>query len=417
MTNPVAASPISKYYRRERVPGMIAGLALPNPTVLAAYDTFTDTDTTNLTAHTLDSGGTWSSVTGNITVVSNKAVAQSATSEVNKNVGYHDFILTCNITCGGATSAFAPGITFRGIDGTHYLYAYFSGDGNGILYKKSNTTLTTLGTFIWAADTSEHAIKITAIGDIVTIQVDSGMIWTFVVKEMSGGTFIGLRGFVSAGNKDKWDDFRVTGYTNTTRLDTFPSPLPFNTLTDNFTQADTTRLNTFGWTEDTGQWQVTSNKAGQSLTSSPTNAYVVSRDIGFSDVGLEVAITTPASGGFICGLVFRMQDKNNYIDCELNTNNGVTGTGKGFAIWYTNNSGTYVELASTHIIPAVATTYTMRVRAVGELITAELVESGLSLQCKSRIFLNATRVGLFEARNASPLTNASAYDNFKAYNG
>lgn len=386
----------------------------PYPASVLLQDAFTGTDTTNLTAHTMDVGGGWTAQNGSITIVSNKATCQSATNTYTASAGSSDVKVTCKFTCGAANANQAPTIVIRGVDGTHYDYVYFSGDGNGLVRRLNNTTHLTMGTFQWTADTSEHTVVIYCIRDVITVQLDGGDTWKFIISTHNSGTLFGIRGFVASGSKDKFDDFLVESLL-TSRTLAFPTPLVTNTFTDNFTQTDGTTLASLGWTAHNGTWEVNSNKARQTGTAAPTNGYLCTRDAGTPDHGVEVAITTAASGGFIAGLAVRFQDLNNYIEAELNTTNGATGTGKGFALWYTINGGAYIELASTHIIPAVNTTYTMRVKAIGDVITAELVESGLFLQCRTRFMQKATKVGLFEFRNSSPYSQNNAYDNFKIY--
>jgi hypothetical protein len=397
---------------RARVPDFVAGLVPPVPQEIT-LDTFTGTDGTNLTAHTMDSGDAWTAWAGSITIQSNRAVAQSGSNDYVTDIGTAQAKVVCKFQCAAANANQAASIILRGTDSTHYLIAYFSGDGNGVLYWRHSGSFDSLGTFVWAADASEHTATILCKGTTITVQIDSQTTMTFAnITRQAGGTFFGLRGFVTGADKDSWDDFTI--YTDRV-VDAFPAPFPFNALTDNFTQADGTGLDTFGWTEDTGVWEVNTNKARQTGAASPANGYIVERDVGYSDVGLEVAVTTPAAAGFICGLAFRLQDKNNYLEFELNTNLGVSATGGGVGIWYTNNSGAYVLLAESYFVPANSTTYTLRVRAKGTLIIAEIVSPALRLECETT-FLTGTKVGLFEARNASPLTNDNTYDDFKVYN-
>jgi hypothetical protein len=358
----------------------------------------------------MDAGSGWSAVTGSITVQGNQAQCQSGTNDYQTVGAYHNIKLVCDIKCGEATANCAPSIIFRGTASNRYLFAYFSGDGNGVLYYRNGGSFNQIGTFLWAADTSWHTVTITAIGTTITIQIDSGMVWTFAnITVQAGGLNCGIRGFINGGNKDMFDGFHVYGDPTE---DDFPGTLfPNNVLTDNFTYADTTRLNTFGWTEDVGTWQVDTNKAKQTLTSSPTNGYVVEQDFGIYDLAVEVKITTPASGGSICGILFRSQDKDNYIEVELNTSNAPT---KGFALWYTNNSGVFTEIASADFTPATSTTYTFRIWAKGNVIKAHLVEANLIILGYCDMFLKATRAGLFEARDGTRI-NPNLYDDYKVY--
>lgn len=395
---------------RQRVPGYIDGMLSPSAVDQIRSDTFTDTDTTDLTAHTMDSGSGWTAWAGTITIVGNAAVCQSATDIYVTDCGQPNLTITCDIKAGRADANCAPSIIFRGINAQNYLEAYFSGDGTFTIYQKVNNVLSAWNAGgSWPADTNFHTVKMVCDGTHISIYVGTTLIFDRRISTFSSGTMFGIGGFVFSGSKDSFDNFSASA---DRRITSFPYPFPNTTFTDTFTAADNTRLSTLGWTEDVGTWLVTSNKARQTLTTSPANGYVVSRDCGQTDVGLECKFTTPSSGGMIAGLVFRMVDKNHYIECEYNTNT----TQGGFGIWYTANDGAYVEVArQNHYVfaPANSTTYTMRARVVGPIIYAELVEPGLSLKGYCSEFPLGTKVGLFEARSASYGENL--YDDFKIY--
>ena len=382
---------------------------IPVPQISKANDTFSDTNGTNLNAHTMDLGPGWTTIAGSITIQSNQAVCQNGTNDYQFDCGFNDVKIVADFKCGEATANCAPTIVLRGTSNTRRLLIYLSGDGNGSIYNQNAGSFTPLATFTWTADTNLHTATVVAVGTTITLQIDSGMVWTFAnIRQQAGGTLCGIRGFVNGGNKDAFDNFQV--YADETES-AFPDPFVTNILTDAFTHSDTTRLNTFGWTEEAGQWQVDTNQAKQTLTSAPTNGYVVDRDEALSDLAIEVTITTPSSGGSICGIVLRGQDKNNYIEVELNTTNAPA---KGFALWYTNNSGTFTEIASTEFTPATNTTYTLRIQAKGNYIIAYLVEANLRISGFCDMFLTATNVGLFEARDGSRI-NPNFYDSYKVY--
>ena len=288
---------------------------------------------------------------------------------------------------------------------------YMSGDGNGQLIYRNGGSFTTLASFLWNADTNWHTLTITAVGTIITIQIDSLDPMVFAnITTQAGGTYCGIRGFTLAGNKDAFDNFNVySDYDETA----FPSSVfPTTLYTGTFTQSNGTRWNTFGWTEETGVWVVESNKGLQTGTSSPTNGYVADRHItGTYNAAIECKITTPSAGGSICGVAFRLADKNNYVEVELNTANAPT---KGFALWYTNNSGSFTEIASVDFTPATNTTYTFRVKFYDRFIIAQLVEADLVIAGYCDMFKESSTIGIFEARDGVRI-NPNLYDDFFVY--
>lgn len=385
---------------------------LLDPTNLILEDTFTGADGTNLTAHTPDiATGTWSATAGTITIQSNTAVCQAGTNDYQIDTTWNQVKVVCDIKCGEATANCAPTIIFRGTSSTKYLMVYMSGDGNGVLYFRNGSSFTSLGTFLWSADTNWHTVTVTAVGTIITIQIDSltPMVFANIIRQ-AGGTICGIRGFINGGNKDSFDNFRVYCDLNET---VFPSSVfPTTLYTGTFTYANGTRWNTFGWTEETGVWVVESNQGLQTGTSSPANGYVVDRQItGSYNAAIECKITTPSAGGSICGIVFRSVDKNNYVELELNTTNADTS---GFALWYTNNTASFTEIGGVPFTPASNTTYTFRVRFYDDFIVAQLVEAGLVIAGYCNMFKESTKIGVFEARDGTRI-NPNKYDDYFVY--
>lgn len=386
---------------------------LLDPTNLILEDNFTGANGTNLTAHTPDiATGTWSAVAGSITIQSNTAVCQTAgANDYQINTTWNQVKIVCNVKCGATTANHAPAIIFRGTSTTRYLMVYMSGDGNGVLYLRSGGSFTALGTFLWAADTNWHTVTVIAVGTIISVQIDSldPMIFSNIVAQ-SGGTTCGVRGFVNGGNKDSFDSFKVYCDLNEK---VFPSSVfPTTLYTGTFTYSNGTRWNTFGWTEETGVWVVESNQGLQTGTTAPTNGYIVDRQItGSYNAAIECKITTPAVGGSVCGIAFRSVDKNNYVEVELNTTNAATS---GFALWYTNNSGAFVQIAGTAFTPAVNTTYTFRVRFYDRFMIAQLVEAGLVIAGYCDLFKESTKIGVFEYRDGTRV-NPNKYDDFFVY--
>lgn len=394
-------------YSRDRLP--IPGTDRYASPVLYEMDHFTDADTTNLTAHTPDVGGAWAAWLGAFTVVSNAATSQSTGSaRYVKNTCISDGLIVCRFKCGAANGNYAPGIIFRGTDANHWFEVYIGGDGTITLYKYSSG-FTSLGTHAWTNDANWHTVRVTMAGTSVTIQIDSDAPWTVtgLANTVYMGCYHGIAGWKYSTASDQLDDFQIFGDV----IPPFPGQYQRANWAEDFGGADTTRLNTRGWTEENGTWTCQSAKGQQALTASPVTGYLATRDVGMTDVALEMKVTTPAASGFVTGFNFRTQDLNHFIELELNNNTAYNGW-SGFGCWYYVTASTsFVPIMQRYFTPASNTTYTLRLRTRGSLIIAECVEAGLQMIGSSTQFATGTKVGLFEARNINN-PNVNTYDNF-----
>lgn len=408
MTTP---SVLPTLIKRTRVPGIIDGLTKSSPVDILAKDLFTGADTTALTSHTMDVGAGWSALTGSITIVSNTAVCQSSVSCAVTECSRQDVTVYCDIKAPIANANYAPTIVLRAYDYNNLINLYFSGDGVFTVYNKENGSSTAINTgSTWPADTNWHSVKAICEDTKITVYLDNTLLCETYVARNAGGTKYGILGFSLSGSKDSFDNFRVEA---NRRLRTYPDRFISNIVNDPFTGADNTRLNTMGWTEHLGTWQISSNKATQTLNS---GSYVVTKDVGISNLALECAITTPAVSGFISGIVWRAIDRWHFVEAELNSNFGGQG---GFGVWYADGTGAMIEVVRAHyqtFTPANNTTYTLRVTVDGEWLKAEVVEASLKIYGRCNKFMSATRAGLFELRDGNR-PNANLYDNFKVYNG
>lgn len=377
-------------------------------------DTFTDANGTALASHTPNTGANWTVRTGSFTVESNKAQAGSATSEAYIATNYRDALITCDIQCGAASNQHAPGLVVAGIDASNYWLVYPSGDGNLIVYERIAGVLNSRASTTWSADTSSHTLKVVCLQHTIYVWLD-GVIKLTVdtsARSVKGGQ-VGIRGFVNAGNSDKFDNFKVEVLTEAV-IAAYPSPFATLDLTDTFTQSNGTQLSTLGYVEQNGDWEVQSNKAQQGLTAGPVTGYLVTYASAAANHGAKIAVTTPAAGSFVTGLNFRTQDLTHFHEFEINTLSGYVGP-RGCGVWSYNNTGTFLAIATHSLTAAAATTYTMRVRVVGHIIVAEVVESSITMVCSSSLFETDTKVGLFESRDGVNTPNANVYDSFEVY--
>lgn len=370
---------------------------------------FTDLDGRNLTAYTPDFGSGWTSWTGNINIYSNVAVVKSAVSRYVINTELSDCVITARFKCGNNNGNYAPGIIFKGSSPTYYPYLYISGDGNlQIWYYNGFGYYLSTGT-TWAADANWHTVVLKCSGTTITTTIDNGTPWIVTDFVMTyHGTYCGISGWMYGGLSDSFDDFVVSG----TSFPIFPSNYNKMLWSDSFESLDNTHLSTRGWTETTGSWVCSSGSAIQTLTSMPTCGYIATKDIGLKEYALETKITTPSTGYFITGLAFRFIDINNFIELEINNSPTYTGF-CGFGCWYFNGVQFY-QIMSRYLLPQNNTVYTIRLKVQGNKIFAELVEIGLRMIGSSTLYASGSKVGLFEARDASR-PNANTYDNFKIY--
>lgn len=371
-------------------------------------DAFSGTDGTALSSHAPGLGGAaWTALAGSITIQSGVAVCQSATSVATQHTRHVDGRITCRLKCGGANANYAPSIVFRGTDSLHYLYVYFSGDGKLELWslmRDSNApygpVYTKLAETTWSADTAWHTAAVTYQENAVTVSVDGGAAWEVTLDRgvEVRGTDVGVLGFVYGGQKDSFDDFRFDSWPGA-RATAYPGEFGTVAISDAFTGADGTRLNTVGWTEDSGTWVIASNKADQT-GSVGTAGNICTQDAGAADFAVELALTAPTN----CtgGLAFRAQDATHFVELELN-NYAYWNGWAGFGIWYYDDTGLFYCVGLHNFQAVVGETYTLRLRAKGTLLIAECVEAGIVLVARCSQFTSATKVGLFEGRAVAHL--------------
>lgn len=375
--------------------------------VVLLRDAFTGSDGTELSAHTPEEGGPWIDWGGSIQLSSNTAVIVTDGTYA-ADCGRSDVTIACRIKCGAANGNFAPSIVLRGSNDTHYLIVYFSGDGNLQLYWRHGGAFDLLATTTWSADANWHDVVVTTDGTNISVIIDGGAPWETFSMQQAAGTFHGIRGFQLAGSADAFD---------TILIDAVPAivfPAPYSNVLDSedFNAANGTTLASRGWTVGNGTWTCQTNQGENADVDGDAQGYTVYRDEVTGDCAIEVVMTTPSSGQMIGGLSFRVQDSTHFIEIELNTSTTYTPQ-RGFGCWYTNG-GAFIELMTSHFVPASNTPYTIRVTCVGTRITCEVVEAGLIMSTDSAQFQAETEFGLFEYRDGTR-PNPNRWDSFVVY--
>jgi len=107
-------------------------------------DTFTDTDATSLSSHTMDVGSGWTLHNGTWVITSNKAretATGSTTYVASAQASNADVTVTADITTPNAT-AYAGGLGFRITDSSNFWNAVFERDAAGTPYVQLNQVTT-----------------------------------------------------------------------------------------------------------------------------------------------------------------------------------------------------------------------------------------------------------------------------------
>ncbi len=102
-------------------------------------DTFTGTDGTNLTAHTMNVGPGWTVSTGTIQIYSNQANGKNGTTAVSSiyvsDAGNANVVISMDCIIPAAFNQdYSVGIIFRWQDSSNYWEAVSEQDGDGIYY-------------------------------------------------------------------------------------------------------------------------------------------------------------------------------------------------------------------------------------------------------------------------------------------
>lgn len=247
----------------------------------------------------------WTSVSGgwNVpTVGANNVLSsggQTTTSLITANAGgsWADYAYEAK-TRMGITDANA-GIVFRVKDANnYYMYRVNSSNQKLELYKSVNGQLTlAASTPFTAVEKQWYTVKAVVQGNKISCYVDGQlkMEWTNAATELTTGG-VGFR-TTSAGVH--FDDVKVS---------------PIVRFSDDFEDGNTT-----GWTAASGSWSVSTDGIKVLKQNNSTTALITAGD-SWTDYTLEARVKMPIANAN-AGIVFRVQDANNYYMYRINSSN------------------------------------------------------------------------------------------------
>ncbi len=173
-------------------------------------DTFTGTDGTLLTAHTMDVGAGWTNQTiTTYKIASNKATFNSGgggQGETVADAGAADVTITCDHVVGSGGDA---GVVFNDQDTNNYWL--LAANTTWILYKQISGSFTSVATGGTITAGVSYAVSITTAGDTVTVLIDGSApfsAYTAASRPLKTATKVGIRNFAATTNT--WDNFLVT---------------------------------------------------------------------------------------------------------------------------------------------------------------------------------------------------------------
>ncbi|MEK3916635.1 family 16 glycoside hydrolase [Paenibacillus sp. FSL H7-0331] len=247
----------------------------------------------------------WTSVTGGWTVPTdgtNKVLSsgsQTTTSLITANAGgsWTDYAYEARVKM-GITDANA-GIVFRVQDANnYYMYRINSSNQKLELYKSVNGQLTSVANTPFTAQEKQfYTVKAVIKGNKIFCYVDGElkMEWTNPVTELTTGG-IGFR-TTSAGVH--FDDVTVT---------------PILLFSDNFEDGNTT-----GWASASGSWSVTTDGTKVLTQNNSATALITAGD-AWTDYTYEAKVKMPIANAN-AGIIFRVQNENNYYMYRINVSN------------------------------------------------------------------------------------------------
>lgn len=184
------------------------------PTTLIS-DAFTDTDGTNLSAHSISPTNTpatsWSILSGAFDINSNRA-RQTGTGTIVAVVdaGQADVTISCVLRM--LSTSDSPAIAFRCSDASNFWIATLVGGATFDLYEYNAATLTQRATtpFVHTINTN-YTLQVVLSGTSITATVDGGNQITYGSATFNQtATKHGLRSNNGSANEMLWDSFTIT---------------------------------------------------------------------------------------------------------------------------------------------------------------------------------------------------------------
>ena len=160
------------------------------------YDTFTDTDTTSLDAHTMDVGSGWTIVNGVWTISSNKAVEATQSGTFYKVVtesNRTNFDASLELTLPVITSKFSHGLLFRYQDTSHHLWVTIGWETGATAFINIKTDATIHETVAVPHHYSTtKTLRVVASGDVIKVYYDGTLYITRNISTYNDKTKIGI---------------------------------------------------------------------------------------------------------------------------------------------------------------------------------------------------------------------------------
>jgi len=177
--------------------GTFSPLPSSGPTTLAS-DTFTDTNSTALNAHTMDVGSGWTHRLGTLQIQSNTATVNTYSSDLahaTTDVGAADGVIDVDVTSfndGGGVSTAIP--TWRYVDDSNFWFQQVLVVTDAIeMYEKTggSNTLRDSASVTINSGTS-YAIKMTLAGNVMTTTLDDANELTYTSASHNTATDHGI---------------------------------------------------------------------------------------------------------------------------------------------------------------------------------------------------------------------------------
>lgn len=180
----------------------------PASAAVLARDLFTDTDTTNLTAHTMDIGAGWVAKAGIDIILSNRASAFATSAAIyTTDVSRANVRVRALVSIPGTTGS--VGLAVRLSDTSNYWFTRITGTQFAIFEVNAGTTTSRAATTITAANSTQYELVFRAVGTTLSATFNGDIEIGYGSAALnSTATLHGLRGATLVGIT--WDEFEVT---------------------------------------------------------------------------------------------------------------------------------------------------------------------------------------------------------------
>jgi hypothetical protein len=177
-------------------------------------DSFTGSNGTNLTAHTMDVGPGWTAATGSLVLASNQAANGSGVSLYASDSTAADGTVSCDCYPGNNNAGAGTGVVFRFTDMSNYWLAFLTNNTFELAEVASGTLTNRASTsFGFTGDGAhKYTISVTYAGASISATVNGGNTISYGSAATGlSATKCGLYSNLGGGNHDFFDNFLVTG--------------------------------------------------------------------------------------------------------------------------------------------------------------------------------------------------------------